>query len=186
VVGTQIANLTYGPSFGHNLCFNYPNGSCEPILDIYVPRVFQWYKGIFNPMGFDPLQSLSEDSRIHLIPIPKVGTHLGVWKFIPSHSLTFLEAWNVTPGLHTWPAPLQALSLVVSPRLGLQQLWHCALWGSLVLVLHTCLMSLVLNACFGKFGVNVNLFDEFILNESKEIRSKLLTFFMFGNLIFYV
>jgi hypothetical protein len=31
-------------SFGHNLCFKCPNGSCEPILDIYVPRDFQWYK----------------------------------------------------------------------------------------------------------------------------------------------
>jgi hypothetical protein len=34
VVGNQIANLTPGPSFGHNLCFKYPNGSCEPILNI--------------------------------------------------------------------------------------------------------------------------------------------------------
>jgi len=29
--------------------------------------------------------------------------------------------WNVTPGLHSWPAPLQALALVVSPKLGLRQ-----------------------------------------------------------------
>jgi hypothetical protein len=34
VVGSQIANLTFGPSFGHNLCFKYPNGSCKLILDI--------------------------------------------------------------------------------------------------------------------------------------------------------
>jgi hypothetical protein len=34
VVGNQIANLTPGPSFGYNLCFKCPNGSCEPILDI--------------------------------------------------------------------------------------------------------------------------------------------------------
>ncbi len=39
---------------------------------------------------------------------------------------------------------------------------------------------------FGKFGMNVNLFNEFILNESKEINSKLLTFFMFGSLTFCV
>jgi hypothetical protein len=26
VVGSQIGNLTLGPSFGHNLCFKYPNG----------------------------------------------------------------------------------------------------------------------------------------------------------------
>jgi hypothetical protein len=36
VVGSQIANLTSGPSFGHNLCFRCPNEQCEPILDIYV------------------------------------------------------------------------------------------------------------------------------------------------------
>jgi hypothetical protein len=34
VVENQISNLTPGLPFGHNLCFNYPNGSCEPILDI--------------------------------------------------------------------------------------------------------------------------------------------------------
>jgi len=34
VVGSQIDNLIPGPSFGHNLCFNYPNGSCEPISAI--------------------------------------------------------------------------------------------------------------------------------------------------------
>ncbi len=53
-------------------------------------------------------------------------------------------------------------------------------------MLHKCSVSLVLNACFGKFGINVNLFDEFILNESKEISSKLLTFFMFRSLTFCV
>ncbi len=44
VVGSQIANLTPGPSFGHNLCFKCPNGSCELILNIYVSIAFQWYK----------------------------------------------------------------------------------------------------------------------------------------------
>jgi hypothetical protein len=40
VVGSQIANLTIDPFFGHNLCFKCPNGSCEPILDIYVSITF--------------------------------------------------------------------------------------------------------------------------------------------------
>jgi hypothetical protein len=39
---SQIGNLTPDPSFGHNLCFKYPNGLCEPILNIYIPRAFQW------------------------------------------------------------------------------------------------------------------------------------------------
>ncbi len=54
VVESQTANLTLRPSFGHNLCFKCPNGSCESILDIYVSIYFQWYKELFNAMGFDP------------------------------------------------------------------------------------------------------------------------------------
>ncbi len=52
VLGSQFGNLTPGPSFGHNLCFKSLNGSCELILDIYVPRPFQWYNKLFNPMNF--------------------------------------------------------------------------------------------------------------------------------------
>jgi hypothetical protein len=54
MVESQIANLILDLSFGHNLYLRYPNGSCEPILDIYVPRFFQWYKELFNPMNLDP------------------------------------------------------------------------------------------------------------------------------------
>jgi hypothetical protein len=43
VVGSQTTNLTHDMSFGHNLCFKCPNGSCKPILDIYISIVFQWY-----------------------------------------------------------------------------------------------------------------------------------------------
>ncbi len=41
MVRSQIANLTFGLSFAHNLCFKYPNGRCEPILDIYALIAFQ-------------------------------------------------------------------------------------------------------------------------------------------------
>jgi hypothetical protein len=34
VVESQIANLTFGPSFSYNLCVECPNGSYKPILDI--------------------------------------------------------------------------------------------------------------------------------------------------------
>jgi hypothetical protein len=40
MVGSQIGSLIRDPSFGHNFCFKYPNGSCEPSLNIYVPRDF--------------------------------------------------------------------------------------------------------------------------------------------------
>jgi len=34
-------------------------------------------------------------------PTPKVGAHLGVWGFIPSHFPTFPGAQNVILGLHS-------------------------------------------------------------------------------------
>jgi hypothetical protein len=40
VVGSQIDNLTPGPSFSHNLGCKCPNGQCEAILDIYTSRAF--------------------------------------------------------------------------------------------------------------------------------------------------
>ncbi len=112
--------LTPGPSFGHNLCVKCPNGSCEPILDIYISRSFQWYNEFHNPIDFDPCNySLKIRESIGTLT-PKVGIHLGVWRFIPSHSPTFPRAWDVTLRLSSWPTPLQALALVASPKLGLQ------------------------------------------------------------------
>ncbi len=115
MVRSQIGNLTPSPSFGHSLCFKYLNGSCETILDIYVSRVFQWYKELFNPMGFDPcnLSLKVWDSN------SQSGSSLGN---VRVHSLAF----SCTPGsmkcdswAHSWPTPLQTLTLVTSPRLGL-------------------------------------------------------------------
>jgi hypothetical protein len=54
VVESQIANLTPGPSFAHNLGWRCPNGSCEAILDIDTSRPFQWYKEHPNARFFDP------------------------------------------------------------------------------------------------------------------------------------
>jgi hypothetical protein len=54
VVGSQIANLTPGPSFAHNLGCRCPNGSYEAILDIYTSRPFQWYKEHLNARCFHP------------------------------------------------------------------------------------------------------------------------------------
>jgi hypothetical protein len=116
VVRSQIDDLIPNPSFKHNLCFKYPNGSCEPILNIYVSIAFQQYKQIFNPMSFDLCNYLLKTWDSIKTPTPKVGAHLRMWGFIPSHSPTLPRAWNVTPGLHSWPAHLQAFALFVSPR----------------------------------------------------------------------
>ncbi len=120
VVESQIGNLTPSPSFGHNLCFNYSNESCKPILNIQVPRVFQWYNKIFNPMGCEPCNHSLKIQEFIGTSTPKVGAHLEVRGFISSHFPTLQGEWNVTPKLHSWPTPSQALALVVSPRLRLR------------------------------------------------------------------
>jgi hypothetical protein len=43
VVGNQIANLSPGLSFDHNLCYKCLNGPYEAIFDIYTLRPFQRY-----------------------------------------------------------------------------------------------------------------------------------------------
>jgi hypothetical protein len=53
VVESQIANLTPGVSFCHNLHCKCPNCSCEAIFDIYTSIAFQWYKERFKLRCFD-------------------------------------------------------------------------------------------------------------------------------------
>ncbi len=120
VVRSQIANLTLGLFFCHNLGFGCPNESCEPTLNICIPRAFQWYKECFNPMGFDPCNHYMKIWESIGTPTPKVGVHLGMWRFIPSHSCT-PRSMKCDPQAHSWLTPLQALALVTSPRLGLQE-----------------------------------------------------------------
>ncbi len=84
-------------------------------------KIFSMINEFFNPMGLEPCNRFLQVQESIGTPTPKVGAHLGVWGFIPSHSLTFPGAWDVTPELPSWSAPLQALALVVSPRLGLRQ-----------------------------------------------------------------
>jgi hypothetical protein len=49
VVGSQIANLTLGLSFDHNLCFRCPNGRCEPILDTTFQYLSNDIKNSLSP-----------------------------------------------------------------------------------------------------------------------------------------
>jgi hypothetical protein len=113
VVGSQTTNLIFGFSFGHNLCFKCPNGSCKPILDIYVSISFQWYKELLNAMSFDSCNRSLKIQEFIRTPTPKMGAPLGVWVSI----LTLSH----TSKLPFWPASLQALALVTSPRLRLRQ-----------------------------------------------------------------
>jgi hypothetical protein len=116
--------LTFsGPSlsFGYHLCFKCLNGQCEPILDIYVSIAFQWYKDFFKPMGFDPYNHTLKVWESILDSDSQHGSSLGN---VRVHSLTFfalLEACDVIPRSLSWPATLQPLALVTSPKLGLRQ-----------------------------------------------------------------
>jgi hypothetical protein len=114
VVRSPIVNLTLSFSFDHNLCFICPNGSCKPTLDIYVPRVFQWYKEHSNPMGFDPYNHFLKIWESTETPTPKMGAHLGMWVFILSHSPTLSTSWEHEMWL---PASLLVRTLT-SPCLG--------------------------------------------------------------------
>jgi hypothetical protein len=54
VVRSQIANLTPGPSFAHNLGYRCPNDQCEAIFYIYASRPFQWHQEHLNARCFRP------------------------------------------------------------------------------------------------------------------------------------
>jgi hypothetical protein len=125
VVESQIGNFTPDLSFGHNLCFKCPNGSCEPILDIYVSRTLWWYKKIFNQWILSLAITLWKFES-------SLGLQLPKWEFIwecgGSFPHTFLhsqehEMWS--PGFTLGPhlcKPLPTFALVASPRLRLQHI----------------------------------------------------------------
>ncbi len=102
MVGNEIVKLTSDPSFGHNLCFYHPNESCEPILSVYVPRNFQWDKELLNPMGFFPYNCSMKIRESIGTPTPKVGVHLGVWRF--KYLLTFMPTIVVDSLGILWPS----------------------------------------------------------------------------------
>jgi len=121
VVGSYIDNLTPDLSFGYNLCVKCPNGSYEPIFDIYVPRAFSndimnsliWW--VLTPaIVFWKFKSPSE------LQLPKWEL---TWECEGSFPHILLHSWeherwlpNFIFGLHL----RKPLALVVNPRLGLR------------------------------------------------------------------
>jgi hypothetical protein len=91
VQNEECHNYNLDPSFGHNLWFKYSNWSCKPILNVYVPRDFQWYKELFNPISFDPCNCPLKIRESIGTPTPKVGAHLRMWG---SFLHTFLHSWE--------------------------------------------------------------------------------------------
>jgi hypothetical protein len=122
MVESQIFSLTPDPSFGHKLFFKCLNEQFEPILDIYIPRAFQWYKELFKKLNFDPWNRPLKIWEFVGTPTPKVelpweceGSFLHILLHSREHAewlLGFLLALNLaTP-----------FALVASPRLGLRQI----------------------------------------------------------------
>jgi hypothetical protein len=102
VVESHTDTLILIPSFGHNLYCKYSNGSCKPILDIYISRSFQLYKEPFNLMSFGFSNCFSKIWESIGIPTPKVRTHVGSFPHIF--------------GLHSQPAPFHAPCLGYEPK----------------------------------------------------------------------
>ncbi len=133
LVRSQTGSLIPDPSFGHNLCFRCPNEQCETILDIYVPRTFQWYKKRHKPLSFD-LWNCS--LKFHLPKWELPWECEGSLPHTPSHFLTLSGVCDVIPGLLLGPhpcdlfaltlglpldpQPCNPFALVASPKLGLQ------------------------------------------------------------------
>jgi hypothetical protein len=98
MVENQIGNLTPGLTFGHNLCLKYPNGSCKPILDIYIPRTFQWYKELFNSIIFDPwncrlkMWEHGDSNSQNWSSLRSVGVHFFTLSYTPRNMKCDLRA----------------------------------------------------------------------------------------------
>jgi hypothetical protein len=121
VVGSQIANLTPDPSFGHNSCFRCPNGSCESILNIYISMAFQWSKNSSIQWVLAPIIALWKFGGPLGLQLPKWEF---TWEGESSFSHTFLhsqehEMW--LSGFSLGPQPWKPFVLVASPRLRLWQ-----------------------------------------------------------------
>jgi hypothetical protein len=76
VVGSQIANLTPGPSFAHNLGYKCPNDQCEAILEIYASKPFAVTPRTPQCEVFWVLLLNSKDSGV---PEDSKSPTLGVW-----------------------------------------------------------------------------------------------------------
>jgi len=98
VVRSQIASLTLGPSFAHNLGFRCPNDQCEAIFDIYAPRPFQWHQEHLNARCFGPCCRALNIRESWRTPNPQ----LWEWEFHPPTSPKVgLRHWWTKVNFHT-------------------------------------------------------------------------------------
>ncbi len=82
VVRSQIASLTPGPSFAHNLGYRCSNGQGEAIFVIYASRPFQWHQDYLNARCFGPCCRTLNIRESRRTPNPQ----LWEWEFHPPTS----------------------------------------------------------------------------------------------------
>jgi hypothetical protein len=112
VVGSQIASLTPGPSFCHNLCCRCPNGSYKTIFDIYTSIAFQWHEERLKESCFDPYNrtlNLQESQRTPKSPFqecechphtfPKVGLGHFTCNILRFYPIVFIFVFAPNPNL---------------------------------------------------------------------------------------
>ncbi len=104
MVGSQIADLTPGPSFCHNLCYRCANGSCKAIFNIYTSIAFQWHEERLKARCFDPYNQTLKfpefrrtpkspfwECECHPHTLPKVG----LW-----HHMLDFNKWMTINGIN--------------------------------------------------------------------------------------
>jgi hypothetical protein len=119
VVRSQTANLTPDPSFSHNLWFRCPNGSCEPILDIYVSIAFQWYEELFETLGFCSCNHFLNIRESIETPTSNMEFTLECEGSFPHTLLHSQGHENATPELNLGLHPCKPFALVMCPKLRL-------------------------------------------------------------------
>ncbi len=123
MVGSQIANLTPGLSLPITCFVDVQMAHARPFWTSTLQELSNDIENSSRQGGLTPAIALWRFGSPFGTPTPNMGVHLGVWRFIPSHSLHSRKLWNA-PGSLTGPVTLQPLALVASPRLGLRQVYH--------------------------------------------------------------
>jgi hypothetical protein len=101
VIGSRIANLTPGPSFGHNV-FQMSKWVMQTHFKHLCFNSFQMVWKTLRAIGFWPLQSLSEHSGVHWDFNSRSERSFGS---VRVHSLTL----SFTPGFPLGPQPCKPL-----------------------------------------------------------------------------
>ncbi len=117
-----------------------PMGHEIPFKTYKFQELSQWYKGIFNPMSFDPWNRFLKIRESITTPTLKVRAHLGMWGLIPSHSPTLSWAWNVTPRASLLACTFVSLCFDHELKIKVVTLWLLHKYGTLnmPMITHVC------------------------------------------------